>query len=207
MDRFAHVSIFAYMQIFAHVCKSIYVNAPLNKLISNDQTGLSGRYIEENTRLIYDILHVTDALDIPGLLLIIDFEKAFNSISWKFIMHVLDFLNFGKSIKRWINVFFNDISSSVVQSGILSGAFTIQHGCKQGDPLSPYIFLFCDEILNRLFKANKDIKGINIADEEYTISQYADDTMVLLDGSEKLLNETLITLDSFAKASGLKVNS
>ena len=56
------------------------MHAPLNKLISNDRTGfLSGRYIEENARLIYNILHVTDALDIPGLLLVIDFEKAFNS--------------------------------------------------------------------------------------------------------------------------------
>ena len=47
----------------------------LNKLISNKQSGfMSGRYIDENTRLIYDILHITDELDLPGLLLIIDFE-------------------------------------------------------------------------------------------------------------------------------------
>ena len=68
-------------------------------------------------------------------------------------------------------------------------------------------FLLSAEILNRLYKANKDIKGIKIADEEYTLSQYADDTTVLLDDSEQSLNETLITLDLFAKASGLKVNS
>ena len=52
---------------------------------------MSGRYIGENTRLIYDILHITDKLDIPGLLLIIDFEKAFDSISWKFIEKYLFF--------------------------------------------------------------------------------------------------------------------
>ena len=102
-------------------------------------------------------------------------------------MHVLDFLNFGESIKRWINVFYIDISSSIVQCGFLSEAFTIQRGCRLGDPLSPYIFLLCAEILNRLFKANKDIEGIKIADEEYTFSQYADDTTVLLDGSEKIV--------------------
>ena len=61
----------------------------LDKLISKEQTGfMSGHYIGENTRLIYDILHITDKLDIPGLLLIIDFEKAFDSISWKFIEKV-----------------------------------------------------------------------------------------------------------------------
>ena len=180
----------------------------LNKLISNDQTGfMSGRYIGENTRLIYDILHITDELDIPGLLLIIDFEKAFDSISWKFIRHVLNFLNFGESFKKWINVFYNDISSSVIQCGFLSESFTVTRGCRQGDPLSPYIFLLCAEILSRLFKSNKDIKGIRIADTVYTLSQFADDTTVLLDGSEKSLNETLNTLDIFANASGLKVNA
>ena len=50
------------------------------------------------------------------------------------------------------------------------------------------------------------MKGIKIEGEEYTLSQFADDTTVLLDGSEKSLNETLTTLDIFAAASGLKVN-
>ena len=178
------------------------------RIISKEQTGfLSGRYIGENTRLIYDILHITDELDLPGLLLIIDFEKAFDSISWKFIEKVLSFLNFGESIKQWIKVFYNDISASVVQCGFLSESFIVLRGCRQGDPLSPYIFLLCAEILARLFKSNKDIKGIKIEGEEYTLSQFADDTTVLLDGSEKSLNETLTALDIFAAASGLKVNA
>ena len=72
---------------------------------------MSGCYIGENTRFLYDILQITDTLDIPGVLLIIDFEKAFDSILWKFIKKVLNFLNVGESIKK---VFYNDISASVV---------------------------------------------------------------------------------------------
>ena len=54
----------------------------LDKLINFDQTGfISGRYIGENIRLIYDILQYTDEHEIPGLLLLIDFKKAFDSIS------------------------------------------------------------------------------------------------------------------------------
>ena len=189
-------------------CIAERIKSVLTDLISEDQTGfISGRYIGENTRLIYDILHITDELDIPGLLLIVDFEKAFDSISWKFINHTLNFLNFGDSIKRWVNVFYNDIQSCVIQNGFLSEPFIVKRGCRQGDPLSPYIFLLCAEILSRLFKANKDIKGIKIEGTEYLLSQFADDTTVLLDGTENSLNEALNILSKFAIASGLKLNS
>ena len=192
----------------ASACIAERIKSVLTGIISEDQTGfLSGRYIGENTRLIYDILHITDEQDIPGLLLIVDFEKAFDSISWKFINRTLNFLNFGDSIKRWISVFYNDIQSCVIQNGFLSEPFTVQRGCRQGDPLSPYIFLLCAEILSRQFKANPDIKGIEIAGIEYLLSQFADDTTILLDGSENSLNEALKILNKFALASGLKLNA
>jgi hypothetical protein len=56
--------------------------------IDLDQTGfISGRYIGDNIRLIYDMLQFTEENDIPGLLLLIDFEKAFDSISWDFLLY------------------------------------------------------------------------------------------------------------------------
>ena len=192
----------------ASACIAERIKTTLTELISEDQTGfISGRYIGENTRLIYDILQITDEQDIPGLLLIVDFEKAFDSISWKFINHTLNFFNFGDSIKRWINCFYNDIQSFVIQNGFLSEPFTVKRGCRQGDPLSPYIFLLCAEILSRQFKASPDIKGIEIAGIEYLLSQFADDTTILLDGSENSLNEALKILNMFALASGLKLNA
>ena len=68
----------------------------LKIIISKMQTGfLSGRFIGENARLIYDILHITEEKQIPGLLMLIDFEKAFDSVSWDFLYAVLKFFNFG----------------------------------------------------------------------------------------------------------------
>ena len=62
------------------------IKTVLDKLISTDQTGfIKGRYIGENTRLVYDLLQFTEENNIPGLLLLIDFEKAFDSLSWSFI--------------------------------------------------------------------------------------------------------------------------
>ena len=55
---------------------------------------MAGRYIGENVRIVYDLLHYTEEENKPGLLLLIDFEKAFDSVSWKFIDKVLDFFNF-----------------------------------------------------------------------------------------------------------------
>ena len=80
-------------------------------------------------------------------------------------------------------------------------------GCRQGDALSPYIFLLCAGILSRQFKANPDIKGIEISGMDYLLSLFADDTTILLYGSEKTLNEALKILNKFSIASGLKLNS
>ena len=67
-------------------CIAERIESKLTKLISADQTGfISGRYPGENTRFIYDILKYVDGENLPGLLLIVDFEKVFDSISWEFI--------------------------------------------------------------------------------------------------------------------------
>ena len=62
----------------------------LHYLISESQCGfMQGRYIGEVTRLIYDIMNYTEKNKIDGLLMLIDFEKAFDSISWSFMFNVL----------------------------------------------------------------------------------------------------------------------
>jgi hypothetical protein len=82
------------------------------------------------------------------------------------------FLNFGTSIKSWIETFYCNIKSCVIQNGIISKYIKPERGCRQGDPISPYLFLSCAEILGILICKNKDIKGITIDGEEYKISQY-----------------------------------
>ena len=72
----------------------------LDKIINPDETGfIKGRNIAENIRTIYDIMQYTEGENIPGFLLI-DFEKAFDSVSWSFIQKSLQFFNFGTSIQK-----------------------------------------------------------------------------------------------------------
>ena len=130
-------------------------------------------------------MQYTEDNDIPRVLMIIDFEKAFNTVSWKCIHKCLDFFNFGSSIKKWISTFQKNIDSTVTQSGFLSRFSKPHRGCRQHDPISPYLFLLCAEIFSHKIKSNKNIKGIKIEDNEYLMSQYSDDTVIILDGTEK----------------------
>ena len=191
----------------ASACIANRIKNVLSNLISKDQTGfVKNRYIGENTRLVYDIINYCEYKNIPGLLVLVDFEKAFDSISWSFVGNVLDFFNFKSSIKKWINTFYNKPISRVSQNGYLSEPFVLERGCRQGDPLSPYIFILCAEILSYLIKSEKSIHGIKINGLEHVISQYADDTTFILDGSQRSFDSTMSILHYYAELSGLRLN-
>jgi len=68
----------------ASVCIANIIKTVLNLIIIEDQSVFSsGRFIGENTRMVYDIMQYTEQNNIPGMLFLIDFEKAFEAISWK----------------------------------------------------------------------------------------------------------------------------
>ena len=178
----------------------------LDKLASRNWL-ISGRYIGENIRLIYDLLHYTEKENIPGLTMLVDFEKAFDSVSWTFLYRVLEFLNFGTSFKKWIKLFNTNIVTSVSQCGFLSNPFPIERGCRQGDPSSPYLFILCAQILYLMIMNDKNIKGFMIRQKEIKITQFADDTTIILNGTEDSLQVALNILEIFGNISGLRVNT
>ena len=179
----------------------------LDSLIHEDQKGfILGRCISENIRLIYDVLFETKNQELPGLILSIDFEKAFDTVSWEFIERVLQYFNFGPSLILWIKLFQTGSESCIIKNGFMSDFFNLKQGCRQGDPVSPYIFILCAEILGKMLRTNENVKGININRKELLLSQYADDTQIFLDGSEQSLREALSILDRFYAISGLKIN-
>ena len=135
----------------------------LPDIIHADQKGfVSGRYIGECVRNTYDIMEYAKAKNRAGLLLAIDFEKAFDSISHSFILKALDFFGFGHSFKKWINVLLNNISSCINHCGNISKKFAIGRSCRQGDPLSPYLFIICVEILALKLRSDRGSKALNL---------------------------------------------
>jgi hypothetical protein len=167
---------------------------------------MKGRYIGENIRQLYDTLLYTESEQIPGLLLLVDFEKAFDSISWSFIDKTLTFFNFGNDMKRWVHAFYVGIQSCVAINGLYSAWFDICRGVRQGDPLSPYLYLLCAEILSKMICENECIKGIKIRGKDVLLSQFADDTALSLDGSRQSFVQAIEMLQRFAKMSGLNIN-
>jgi hypothetical protein len=97
----------------------------------------------------------------------------------------LDFSNFGPMIIKWVELFYKDAKTSVQMNGFLSEFFRIERGLNA-------------EILAIKIRNNPDVKGICINGTEYKISQFADDTSLLLDGSEKSLHSALKMLEHFA---------
>ena len=149
----------------ADFLKITHIKPQLNIIISKNQTGLlKGRSISDCTRLIYDLLFKTKKKqqNIPGLLVSIDFEKTFDSTSWEFLYKSMMLIGFDDAIIKWIKLFNNDIQARVQQCGFLSDPIPIEKGCRQGDPIAPYLFLIAGEILNIMIVSNPGLKGIII---------------------------------------------
>lgn len=188
-------------------CIANRIKKVLPNLINEDQTGfISGRYIGDNIRLLYDVINYLKENNLPGLLVSIDFEKAFDSVNWQYMQNVLKCFNFGENIQGWIQAFYTNIRSSVVVNGKASGFFSIKCGCRQGDPISPYLFILCAELLACRIRENQSIKGIQIAETEQKVSQFADDTSLFLEGDQKSYETLFDELNFFEKISGLKLN-
>ena len=91
-------------------------------------------------------------------------------------------------------------------NGQIKPRFKIEIGCRQGYPLSPYLFLLCLEILGIVIRNSQSVKGICVETKEFKILQYADDTALFLDGSNVSFRNVLHIFYSFGDSSGLKVN-
>ena len=127
-------------------------------------------------------------------------------MEWPFIRKTLQYFGFGDSVINWMNLFYGNVESYVLNNGWASNFFKIQRGVRQGCPLSPYLFVLSVETLAKAIRESKNIKSILVNQKEIKISQYADDTTLTLDGSKKSLEASLNVLDKFGDVSGLRLN-
>ena len=178
----------------------------LPKIIHEDQSGfVKGRFIGENIRLIDDIIVKLNIQRKTALLLLLDFEKAFDSVEWGYMIKILEKFNFGQSFINWVKTCYTNISSTIINNGTTCGFFEITRGVRQGCPLSTTLFILCIELLAQMIRNNDDIKGIKFGNRMYKISLFADDATCLIEDSDSIAYIFRIT-ESFAIYSGLRIN-
>lgn len=154
-------------------------------IVSEDQVGyIKNRYIGENVRTLLDVIEYTSLKENPGIILFLDFEKAFDTISWNFLFKSLKHYDFGTNFIKWINILYKNPSARVMNNGFSSDLFTITRGIRQGCPISALLFILSVEVLSTTLKNSKNIKGISINGTEILISQLADDTTLYLRNKE-----------------------
>ncbi|MEW8547309.1 MAG: reverse transcriptase family protein, partial [Candidatus Thiodiazotropha sp.] len=179
----------------------------IGKIISNDQTGyIKKRFIGCNARLVNDIITCTNEQNLPGALLFLDFEKAFDSVEWNFIFKVLEKFNFGPYFSSLIRILYNNPSFTIKNNGWLSEIQSMHRGVRQGCPVSAQLFILVVELLALNIRNAKDIKGIKLpGGMESKISQYADDSTLTLSDLDSITN-CIREIKSFCAVSGLKLN-
>ena len=98
------------------------------------QKGLiSGRFIEEVIRSTFDIIHWAKTNNKTGILLFIDFEKAYDSLSFSYIKKCLTYFNFSETVVRWVEILLHNFSCVTNHCGNISQKFNIGRGAKQGN--------------------------------------------------------------------------
>ena len=183
------------------------IESTLSSLIHSDQTGfIKGRFIGQNVRLLNDIMEYTEAKNLPGILLFIDFRKDFDTIEWNFIHKCIELYNFGPNIRKWISILYNNVESGVMNAGFMTNYFKVSRGVRQGCPLSPLLFVLAVEVLALKIRQNQLCRGIELPNgQNAKISQFADDTTLILEDTTSLRNAMNI-VNSFGVLSGLQLN-
>lgn len=187
-------------------CLSERLAKIIDKIVHQSQFGfIKGRNINDALRTILDIVEYTDMENKPGILLALDFQKAFDSLSWDYLFKTLKAYNFGIDYLTWVKLCYTDISSCVTNYKYASPYFALQRGVRQGDPLSLYLFILALETLSMKIREDEHINGITVGDKAIKVITFADDTTAFAK-NERGAKKMFRYIQYFEKLAGLKLN-
>nr|XP_027082134.1 uncharacterized protein LOC113704429 [Coffea arabica] len=186
----------------------------LPKIISTNQSGfVRGRLISDNYLLAQELLsNMGSKVRGGNVALKLDMMKAYDRVVWPFLINVLRAFGFGE---QWIDMVWRLISNvwfSVVVNGALFGFFKSARGLRQGDPLSPALFIIGAEVLSRSLNSLPCFRGFHGFSVPrgcplVTHLGYADDVLVFSSASAGSLKLVKRVLTNYEAVSGQRINA
>ncbi|XP_026399658.1 uncharacterized protein LOC113295544 [Papaver somniferum] len=183
----------------------------LGNLVSEEHVAfMKGRNIHENISLASEMvneLHIKRKDGNIGLKF--DISQAFDTVSWSFVLEVFRRYGFSEQWCSWILNILNSARISILLNGSPEGYFKINRGLRQGDPLSPLIFVLIEDVLSRnitkLFMEKKMSHMVTRGGISSTHLFFADDIMIFCKGNLKSLHNLVDVLGKYQTASGQTV--
>ena len=157
------------------------------KIIRPSQTAfIPGRHILEGVVILHETIHEMHKKKKNGVILKLDFEKAYDKVKWQFLQQVLRMKGFSTTWCAWINQVITKGSVAIKVNDDVGHYFQTRKGVRQGDPLSPILFNIVVDMLAILIeraKENQQFKGVvpHLIDDGLSILQYADDTILFME--------------------------
>jgi hypothetical protein len=149
----------------------------------NQNAFVKARTIQDNYKYVQRAAVLIRKKKIPMLLLKLDISKAFDTLSWPFLLEVLKAHGFGDTWRRWIEQLLSTASSRILLNGRQGPRIKHLRGVRQGDSLSPMLFIIAMDVLNRLFKrAASDgvLRRMPVEGIKFQCSMYADDVILFI---------------------------
>ncbi|XP_010451584.1 PREDICTED: uncharacterized protein LOC104733725 [Camelina sativa] len=184
-------------------------------LVSETQSAfVSGRLITDNILVAQEMFHGLNTnrrCKSEFLAFKTDMSKAYDRVEWDFLEAVLVKFGFAQKWISWIMWCVSSVTYQVLMNGQPRGSIIPQRGLRQGDPLSPYLFILCTEVLiANIKKAERDKKltGISIARDSPSVSHllFADDSLFFCKAEESECRTVISIIGNYGKASGQEVN-
>ncbi len=191
---------------------ALRTNKVLPSILSVTQTGyVPGRQVNDNSRLLEEIINKYKNSGNTAYLITLDARKAFDSVNHEYLFHILSLFDFPPLFINNVKTIYNSLSASVLVNGYTSDTFNIEQSVKQGDALSCALFIIAIEPLLRQINSNNNISGINLTNDEngesFTLKNmsFADDITALctnIEGIQHIIDEYV----NFSNYSGIKLN-
>lgn len=166
-------------KVLSHRLKKV-----LPRVISEVQTAFKGgRCILDGVMVANEVVQWWKLSKLRGVILKLDFEKAYDSVNWGFLFSMMSNFGFGEKLIGWIKECLFSSRISVLVDGSPTDEFSPQKGLRQGDPLSPFLFNLVAEGLNMLLTRAQQLglfKGANVGFNGMSVShlQFPDDTII-----------------------------